>query len=95
MHPTQVYGAKVALEAQTAAVVIPRIAGAETSVVTRMDPDEALLEIVPNVLLTEASSCRAHLGALSKLVTSTPCYRLDTGRDFDRLSLRFRELVES
>ena len=95
MHPTQVYGAKVAPEARTAAVVIPRISEAEISVVTRMDPDEALLEMVPNVLLTEASSCRAHLGALSKLVTSTPCYRLDTGRDFDRLSLRFRELVES
>jgi hypothetical protein len=95
IHPIQIYGAKVAPEAKPAAVVIPRIAEAETSVVTRMDPDEALLEIVPNVLLTEASSCRAHLDVLSKLVTSTPCYRLETGRDFDRLSVRFRELLES
>jgi hypothetical protein len=95
VHPIQVYGAKVAPEARAAAVVIPRIAGAETSVVTRMDPDEALLEMVPNVLLTEASSCRAHLDALKGLVTSTPCYRLETGRDFDRLSVRFRELLES
>jgi hypothetical protein len=95
IHPIQVYGAKVALEARPAAVVIPRIAEAETSVVTRMDPDEALLEMVPNVLLTEASSCRAHLDALRELVTSTPCYRLETGRDFDRLSVRFRELLES
>jgi hypothetical protein len=75
--------------------VIPRISEAETSVVTRMDPDEALLEMVPNVLLTEANSCRAHLDALSELVTSTPCYRLETGRDFDRVSLQFRELLES
>lgn len=95
IHPIQIYGAKVAPEAKPTAVVIPRIAEAETSVVTRMDPDEALLEIVPNVLLTEASSCRAHLDALSKLVTTTPCYRLETGRDFDRLSVRFRELLES
>jgi len=95
IHPIQVYGAKVAPEARPAAVVLPRIAGAETSVVTRMDPDEALLEMVPNLLLTEASSCRAHLDALSELVTSTPCYRLETGRDFDRLSVRFRELLES
>jgi hypothetical protein len=95
MHPIQVYGAKVAPEARPAGVLIPRIAEAETSVVTRMDPDEALLEMVPNVLLTEASSCRAHLDALSELVTSTPCYRLETGRDFDRLSVRFRELLES
>jgi hypothetical protein len=95
IHPIQVYGAKVIPEARPAAVVIPRIAEAETSVFARMDPDEALLELVPNVLLTEASSCRAHLDALRELVTSTPCYRLEAGRDFDRLSVRFRELLES
>jgi len=95
IHPIQVYGARVVPEARPAAVVIPRIAEAVTSVVTRMEPDEALLEIVPNVLLTEANACRAHLGALSQLVKSTPCYRLETGRDFDRLSVRFRELLES
>jgi hypothetical protein len=95
IHPVQVYGAKVAPAARPAAVLIPRIAQAETSVVTKIDPDEALLEIVPNVLLTEADSCRAHLAALGELVTSTPCYRLETGRDFDQLSLRFRELVAS
>jgi hypothetical protein len=60
-----------------------------------MDPDEALLELVPNVLLTEAKSCRAHLDALGKLVKSTPCYRLETGRDFDQLSVRFRELLDA
>jgi hypothetical protein len=93
IHPMQIYGAKVAPQARPAAVVIPRIAKSESSVVTRMDPDEALLEMVPNVLLTEANSCRAHLDALSELVTSTPCYRLETGRDFDQLSVRFRELL--
>jgi hypothetical protein len=95
IHPIQVYGAKVATEARPAAIVIPRIAKAETSVVSRMDPDEALLEMVPNVLLTEANSCRAHLEALSQLVKSTPCYHLETGRDFDQLPVRFRELLES
>ena len=95
IHPMQVYGAKVASEARPAAVVIPRIAEAESSAITRMDADEALLELVPNVLLTEARSCRAHLDALSELVKSTPCYRLETGRDFDRLPDRFRELLES
>jgi hypothetical protein len=94
IHPIQVYGAKVAPEARPAAVVIPRIAESETSVVTRMDPDEALLEMVPNVLLTEANSCRAHLDMLRGLVTSTPCYRLETGRDFDQLSIRFREMLQ-
>jgi hypothetical protein len=94
IHPMQVYGAKVAPESRPAAIVIPRISMAETSVVTAMDPDEALLEVVPNVLLTEANSCRAHLDVLSELVKSTPCYRLETGRDFDQIPIRFRELLE-
>jgi ERCC4-type nuclease len=89
------YGARVVPEARPAAVVIPRIAQAQTSVITRMDADEALLELVPNVLMTEASSCRAHFGTMRELVTSTPCYRLETGRDFDQLSVRFREMLES
>jgi hypothetical protein len=95
IHPAKLYGAKVATEARPAAVVIPRIAKAETSVITRMDADEALLELVPNVLLTEAKSCGAHLDALSELVKYTPCYRLETGRDFDQLPARFQELLES
>jgi len=95
IHPAKLYGAKVAPEARPAAVVIPRIAKAETSVITRMDADEALLELVPNVLLTEAKSCGAHLDALSELVKYTPCYRLETGRDFDQLPARFQELLES
>ena len=94
IHPIKMFGAKVAAEAQPAAVVIPRIAHSETSVLTKMDTDEAMLEIVCNVLLTEASSCRAHLEALRGLVKSTPCYRLETGRDFDQISMRFRELLQ-
>jgi len=35
------------------------------------------------------------LDALRELVSSTPCYRLETGRDFDQLSVRFRELLEA
>lgn len=94
VHPTKVYGAKVAPEARPAAVVIPRISEAQTSVLRRIDPDEALLEMVPNVLLTEANACRAHLDALSQLAKSTPCYRLETGRDFDQIPVRFRELLQ-
>ena len=95
IHPVTVYGAKVALEAKATAVVIPRIGQTENSAITRIDADEALLEMVPNVLLTEPSSCRAHLNVLRELATSTPCYRLETGRDFDQLSVRFREMLES
>ena len=44
---------------------------------------EALLELAPNVLLTEPRSSQAHLDALAALVEASACYRLATGRDLD------------
>jgi len=93
VHPEEVFGVKASHEAFPAAVVLPRIANTEASILTRIHPDEALLEIAPNVLLTDEPSCRAHLHALAELVRLTPCYRLETGRDFDRLPILFRELL--
>ena len=55
--------------------------------------DEAFLEMVSNVLLTEGRSCQSHLGILTELVKQTPCYRLETGRDFDRIPFLLRELL--
>lgn len=48
-----------------------------------MEKDEALLELAPNVLLTEPRSSQAHLDALAGLVERCACYRLATGRDLD------------
>jgi hypothetical protein len=78
-------GAGPAFEAVPAVIVLPRITGQDRSTVTPLSPDEALFEIAPNVLLTEAGSSQAHLGALASLARSCPCYRLEAGRDLDRL----------
>ena len=91
--PQNVYGTKIVSEAFPTAIVLPRISGKESSVLRRIESDEALLEIVPNVLLTESSACQAHLGVLAGLVKQAACYRLDTGRDFDRIPSLFRELL--
>ncbi len=74
-------------------VVFPKIARADQSRLTRIDEHEALLELAPNVLLTEAHSCQAHLQALGRLAAECACYRLDTGRDFDRLPSLLRGLL--
>jgi hypothetical protein len=50
-----------------------------------MAPGEALLELAPNVLLTERESAQAHLSMLGALTASCTCVRLHTGRDFDAL----------
>ncbi len=79
------YEAAITWVCKPAVVVFPRIAHTQTSVLTPMAPDEALLELVPNVLLTEAHSSQAHLDILGMLATESRCYRLETGRDFDSL----------
>jgi hypothetical protein len=89
----EVYGAKTVAEALPKAIILPRISGRQTSVITQIEGDEALLEIVPNVLLTEPRACQAHLGVLAELVKTTACYRLDTGQDFNRIPILFRELL--
>jgi hypothetical protein len=89
----EVYGTKIEREARPGAIVFPRISGNPTSAIRQIEPDEALFEMVPNVLLTEPRSCQAHLNALADLVKHTPCYRLETGRDFDHIPHLFRELL--
>ena len=58
-----------------------------------MGRDEALLELAPNVLLTEPRSSQAHLDVLAALVRETACYRLETGRDFHVLPTLLRNLL--
>jgi hypothetical protein len=89
----EVYGVEMVREARPGAIVLPKISAKERSVVRPIDADEALLEMVSNILLTEARSCQSHLDILTELVRQTPCYRLETGRDFDCIPILFRELL--
>jgi hypothetical protein len=50
-----------------------------------MSLDEALIELAPNVLLTEETSSRAHLEVLGSLARQCRCYRLEAGRDIETL----------
>ena len=86
-------GAGVVLESEPAALVFPRIAHAEKSTLHPVTRDEALLELLPNVLLTEARASQAHVDALGALVAACPAYRLETGRDFERLPALLEELI--
>jgi len=91
----EVYQVELIAEATPGAIILPQIAHRATSSVRRIAPDEALLEIVSNVLLTEMRSCQSHLSVLTELVQHTPCYRLETGRDFDQIPSILGELVHS
>lgn len=88
------YKANIVLKCQPAVLVFPRVADAEKSVLEPMMADEAFLELVPNVMLTEAHSSQAHLDVLAELVRQCACYCLETGRDLNTVPLKLRELVE-
>lgn len=77
----QLPGVTLAYQARPAALIFPRIAHTAHSAIEPLAPGAALMELAPNVLLTEAASSRAHLETIAELVRSTACYRLHTGRD--------------
>jgi hypothetical protein len=91
----QRYGAPIVWQSRPRILVFPRVARAARSNLIPLDPGEALLELVPNILLTEPASSQRHLDALSDLVARAVCYRLETGTDFDDLADRLKRLAES
>ena len=80
--PEEVYAVEFAHECTPAAVVFPCVAETDRSVLRALDPAAALLELVPNVMLTQPRASQAHLDAIATLVHAAPCYSLATGRDF-------------
>jgi hypothetical protein len=89
----EVYGVQPVYEARPGAIVFPQISTEGRSKLRRIGADEALLELASNILLTEGRSCQSHLNILTELARETPCYRLETGRDFDRIPLLLDELL--
>ncbi len=87
-------GCRIAWETRPAVLVFPRVAaGGTESRLTEIDPFEALLELAPNVLLTEPRSSQAHLDALGELAQASRCYRLETGRDLGAAAARLADLL--
>lgn len=89
----QVLGAEFISDSKPAFLVFPRIAHEARSILKPMDPNEALLELVSNIILTEAISSQAHLDILAQLVRESECYRLETGWDFADLPTVIKDLV--
>jgi hypothetical protein len=87
-------GPTVAWESEPVALVFPTIAGSETSSLTSLTTGEALVELAPNVILTERASSQAHLGALGELVKHCQCYRLHTGTDLTQAAYLLESLLQ-
>ena len=81
LRAERVYDAPVVWECAPSLLLFPRVAGVRETALTALAPADALLELLPNVLLTDPVSSQAHLDALGDLVARSDCYRLDTGTD--------------
>ena len=81
LNPEEARGGASLAECTARALVFPRLSGEPRSRLEPMSAAEALLELVPNVLLTEPARGRAHLAALAELARECTCHRLWTGRD--------------
>jgi len=88
------FGAQIAWSCRPVALVFPRVSGRRHSALAPMESDQALLEILPNVLLSEPASSQQHLDVLGRLVASCACYRLETGTDFDEVAALLRGVID-
>ena len=76
-------------------IVVPQIADSATSTLTEVGPETIFVDLVPNVLLTHPRAAQRHLDAIAALLAQVRCYRLATGRDFDAITGRLRDLLKT
>jgi energy-coupling factor transporter ATP-binding protein EcfA2 len=91
---TRAYGVAPCWDCVPEIIVFPQPAGCHQSILTPMPKAEALMQLVCNVVRTESRSSQAHLDALAGLVKNSRCFRLQTGRDFDRLPALLRSVMD-
>lgn len=84
---------RIVWESEPGVLVFPRVSGRPRSELRPIGAGEALLELAPNVLLTEPASSQAHLDALAGLARASRCYRLETGTDLTEAVRLLRELM--
>jgi hypothetical protein len=84
----------IAAGARPSLLLFPRIAPEGETVVEPLARDEALLELAPNVLLTDRDSSQLHLDALGRLVRESSCFRLSTGRDLGEVAAIVRRILD-
>jgi len=66
----------VALSATPRLVLVPRVSERTHPALEPLTPDELLLELLPNVILTEAAAAQQQLDVLAELARTVPSFRL-------------------
>lgn len=79
----EVFGVSPRPSCRPAVVVFPRVEEGPSPHLEALSPTEALIELMPNVLVTEPASTQAHMDMLGDLVRTVPGYRFRPGPNVD------------
>ena len=89
----EVFGVAPVAGCRPVAVVAPQVVQGTGSELVPLAPAAALLELMPNILLTEPTSTQAHLDVLARLVEEVPCLTLRVGSDLAAAAACVAELI--
>jgi hypothetical protein len=87
------FGAPALPACRPRALVFPAVTPGRLSAIDPLDPGDALLRLVPDVLLTDPGSTHAHLRAIASLLKQVRCYTLHSGTDLERAAALVRGLT--
>ena len=76
-----------------AAVLVPRITGRRSTVISPISPAAALAALAPSTLLQMASADRAGLSTMARLVRRVPCFSLELGTDRREIADTIRDFL--
>ena len=74
-------------------VVFPEVRPDAPSAITPIDRGEALVRLVPDVLLTHERSTQAHISAIAELLGQAECHVVHSGRDIEGAADLVRRLL--
>lgn len=89
----ELFGTPALKACEPCAIVFPQVAPDRPSELSRLDPGDALVRLVPDVLLTDPAATQAHLRAIAALLDQVECYALLSGTDLERAAELVRALV--
>jgi hypothetical protein len=76
-------------------ILFPRVVADAPSRISPLESSEALLRIVPDVLLTQPRSTQGHLAAFAALLDQVRCYEYVSGHDLERSAELVRSVLDA
>jgi hypothetical protein len=89
----EVFGVAPLASCRPAVLLFPRVEEGPSPHLEALSPAEALVELMPNVLVTEPRATQAHMDMLGELVRTVPGYRFRPGPDVDAAAACIVSLV--